>query len=345
LIPKNILIDNSTVENYIAIDLEWFYQKELQLGFLIYRGILSFVVNIRNFGINIDNKIIIDLLKLSFNKITSEDLTHELIIYYDSMEKDFQNSLVEEKTEFKNNNINNSYIDPHRKIGSQSEPPEIKISPHLIEVKGYQCFNINRETKEIILKNKPQKFTRLAIILKNYNNNFNCKEIVDIGCNSGLTGLIALSSGFNKVFCLDHDVQYLEIVDLISMVLKLNGRLKSHEFNFGDSLGKYIDNKKTDIIYCGAIIHWIFNLTASFHNFRKIISYLTMHTDKFLMIEWVDPEDDAIKLFNHTKRNQSSIDEEYNMVNFENAIKYYGQIYKKHEIDGPHRILYIIRPD
>ncbi len=345
LIPKNILIDDSSVENYIAIDLEWFSTVDLQIGFLVYRGILSFIVNVKRFGIKIDDNKIIDLLKLSFNTISSEDLTNELIMHYESMEKVFQNSLIEDKTCFNNKNSKSSYIDPQRKTGSQKESPEIKITPYLIEVKGYQFFNINRETKEIIINHKYQKFKRLSKIFKSYSINHNCRIIADIGCNSGLAGLIALSSGFDKVFCFDHDVQYLEIVDLITKVLNLNGRLISFEFNFGDSLDKFIKNKKIDIIYCGALIHWIFNLTSSFHDFSKIISYLINFTDKFLLIEWVDPEDDAIKIFNHIKRNKSSIDEEYNIVNFENAIKSYGVIWNKIEIDGPHRILYTIKPN
>ena len=110
--------------------------------------------------------------------------------------------------------------------------------------------------------------------------------------------------------------------------------------NGGDS---WIVRSRFDVVFCGAIIHWIFSLTANFSNFDRIIQYLLLSTKKYLVIEWICENDSAIMSFNHIKRNKKTGDEEYTTANFEKSINKYVKIISKHAVDGPTRIIYLLQ--
>lgn len=229
------------------------------------------------------------------------------------------------------------YRDPKRKIGSQSESPSIKYENENIIVKGYQIFTIDKITRRITYKGKKEKFKYIEKIFNELNKNNNCKSIVDIGCSSGLSSLIALNSNFDNIVSLDHDPEYIKILKKIKESCNIT-KINEFLYKFGDNL-----NDKFDVVFCGAIIHWIFSLTADFRKFDKIISYLDSISNNFLIIEWVDPMDRAIKSLNHIKKRGKIDDEEYCTENFEKSIKKFTTIVSKEAIDGKHRIIYILK--
>ena len=51
-----------------------------------------------------------------------------------------------------------SYKDPKRKVGSQSEIPNVQIIGEDIHVSGYQDFIINKKTTAISFRKKQSKF-------------------------------------------------------------------------------------------------------------------------------------------------------------------------------------------
>lgn len=232
---------------------------------------------------------------------------------------------------------NKIYKDPKRKVGSQSEIPSLLYNNNSIIIKGYQQFTINLTTKTITYHNKPNKFTYIDNLLDKLHKQYYCNSIIDIGCNSGLVSLLASKNSFNNIISLDHDPEYIGILTRIKKYCNITN-IQESVFSFGDKI-----NNNFDIVFCGAIIHWIFSLTANFRNFDSIIEYLILFTNKFLLIEWISENDNAIKSFNHIKRNQKSGDEEYNTQNFEKSLVNHGKIISKNAIDGSTRVLYILQ--
>ena len=165
---------------------------------------------------------------------------------------------------------------------------------------------------------------------------YKCQSIVDIGCNSGLTSLIALNNNFKYICSLDHDPEYISTLNSIKKLCDIK-IINESIYSFGD-----IINKNFDVVFCGAIIHWIFSLTSNFRNFDNIIIYLLSITNKFLVIEWVDPNDNAIKFFNHIKKRAKDGDEEYNNINFEKSLKKYVKIISKKNVESITRTIYLL---
>jgi 2-polyprenyl-3-methyl-5-hydroxy-6-metoxy-1,4-benzoquinol methylase len=233
--------------------------------------------------------------------------------------------------------FNNTYKDPKRKVGSQKEVPTINILKNEIIVNGYQHFNINKTTKSLIYLKKKAKFTYINNLLNELNKIHKCKSIIDFGCSSGLTSLIAINNNFDNVVGLDHDPEYINILKQIKNECKISN-INERVFSFGNEI-----NEKFDVVFCGAIIHWIFSLTANFRNFDSIIKYLLSLTNNYLIIEWIAENDGAIRGFNHIKKHSKDGDEEYNTLNFEKSILKYTKIISKKAVDCDTRVIYVLR--
>ena len=231
--------------------------------------------------------------------------------------------------------IKMTYKDKKRKIGSQEEVPKITFDNDMLRVEGYQEFDINRKSN-IVLKKKIKKFQYIEYILDSLKKQ-NCNTLCDFGCNAGLTSLIAHNLGFEEISSFDHDPEYIEILKQIKTFCNIDN-VDEKTLSFGTFI-----EKKFDIVFCGALIHWIFSLTAEFRNFDKIIEYLIQFANKYIVIEWVAPGDPAILNFKHIERNSSQKDEIYSTENFEKSVNKYGTIVSKKSVDGETRLIYVIK--
>jgi predicted RNA methylase len=217
-----------------------------------------------------------------------------------------------------------SYKDPKRKVGSQSEIPSIKDESNLISVFGYQKFTIDKSS--LIIKSK-LKFEKINRILEKIKYK---KTFCDIGCSSGIVSILAYKNKFENITAIDHDSEYTDILKII------NEKLNIKNINvITDSFGN--DKNKYDVVFCGAIIHWIWSLTSNFNSFEKILNYLNNITNKILLIEWISENDHAIKSFGHITENK----ENYKTDSFEKTLIRYFKIIDKIETDNKNRILYI----
>jgi hypothetical protein len=237
-------------------------------------------------------------------------------------------------------NINNynEYVDNNRSSvsnGSQSEVPKLEIKNNQVIVSGYQKYIMDNDN--IIFKSKIPKYNLIQQTLFNLKNT--CNSITDIGCSNGIVSFIAHKLDYN-VLSLDHDVECINLIQNIINHQQLSiNNITCETFSFGD-----IIKTNNDIVIMLALIHWIYSCTAINGNFDKIFQYLKPYINKYLLIEWVDNLDSAIRKFNHINYNINTHQEKYNVANFEKSlIKNIGTIINRIELDGKTRILYIVK--
>ena len=217
-----------------------------------------------------------------------------------------------------------SYKDPKRKVGSQSEIPSIDEDTNIITVKGYQNFTINKSSLDINAKSKFEKINKVISEFKDYN------SFCDIGCSAGIVSILAYKNNFKNIVSIDHDQEYITILN--KLINKLNITYINTKI---ESFG--IDKNTYDIVFCGAIIHWIWSLTSNYSSFEEIFKYLSSITNNILLIEWISEHDNAIKGFGHITKNKQN----YTTANFNNSIGKYFKLLKIIELDGATRILYV----
>ena len=203
--------------------------------------------------------------------------------------------------------------------GSQKEEPSLEILNGTITVRGYQKFSISENGA---ITYEGPKYFYIVELLKGLKNISDCNTFADIGGNTGLVSFLACSDtvGFKHALLLDHDMPCLNIAKAVSAVTHTN--ISAQRFDFGDPI------PVVDVLFCGAIIHWIFCLTADFKgNFDMIMQYLSRSTKKYVVIEWVDKNDGAMRRFDHIGKCRSIRNTEtYNREDFEKALYSIGSI-------------------
>lgn len=220
--------------------------------------------------------------------------------------------------------------------GSQKEIPTLKINGNNIIIGGYQIFSINIKTGQLNIVSKPEKYKKMGDVLETLYDHKE-KSVIDIGCSSGLVSFILNNIGYKEILAVDHDEEYLNIIKKVVKEANIRS-IKPIKYSFGDNI------KSGDIVIMLGLIHWVYSCTALYGFFDGIFAYLKSITNEYLLIEWIDIDDGAIKSFNHIKFNQDIIKEEYNVINFEKSIlKHFKEIISKQTLDGNTRILYIIK--
>lgn len=222
-----------------------------------------------------------------------------------------------------------NYKDSKRKVGSQSEIPSIENKSNIIIVKGYQNFTIEKISLVI---NAKSKFEKINKVLEELRDTQEYNSFCDIGCSSGIVSILAYKNNFKNIVSIDHDPEYIGILQTLTKKLDITN-IDAKIESFGANKGIY------DVVFCGAIIHWIWSLTSDFTSFEKIFEYLTSITNNFLLIEWINERDHAIRGFGHITKNK----ENYTTANFDRCIVKYFKLIKKIELDGFSRILYVVK--
>jgi SAM-dependent methyltransferase/tRNA A-37 threonylcarbamoyl transferase component Bud32 len=222
-------------------------------------------------------------------------------------------------------------------IGSQIEAPTFKLlEGTLIKIGGYQKFDISKE--KIIPYSKRNKYQMIEEIMKNLHTQKGCITMVDIGCSAGILCYLANQIGYLKACGLDHDKEYINLMSRINKTLEIDNVYPSY-FSFGDHI------PESDVVIMCALIHWVYSCTSLYGNFSSIFQYLRKSVKKYLLIEWVGPNDGAIKFFKHTNYNEDQQSEEYCKENLEkNLVKFIGPIINIKYIEGD-RYLYLVKKD
>jgi len=213
--------------------------------------------------------------------------------------------------------------------GSQSEIPSCKLIGDRCEVGGYQSFCLYKD-KVVLTGNYIGKFNYIKNFLKDHINE--CNSMTDIGASNGLISFIGYETGYSTIYALDHDIEYINLINAMITFLNINNVI-TQCYSFGQ------EHIKTDIVIAGALIHWIYSCTATYGNFDDIIKIFKNLVDKYLIIEWVDLVDDAIKSFKHISFNKHIISEDYNETNFVNSLNnYFTSVNKVFDVTNTRRL-------
>ena len=216
------------------------------------------------------------------------------------------------------------YSDPTRSLGSQSEVPTLTDGKGgALVVRGYQKFIIKADGR-LSFQDYMPKFNFLSELFAQLGRQKDrCSSLIDMGCNSGLTSLLARHNGFTEVHSLDHDPAYISLLRQVVSKRQMSG-MHSRVFSFGEPL-----NVTADVVFVGALIHWVFCLTANFAgSFDNVLRYIFRLAARYVIIEWVEPVDSGICELHHIERcaGDAHMADRYTREGFVNALGKLGDI-------------------
>jgi serine/threonine protein kinase len=141
-------------------------------------------------------------------------------------------------------------------------------------------------------------------------------------------------SGASSVVSLDMDNHYLDMIRKAQAHLGWK-QIRAVNCRVQDW------NESADLVLAYAMIHWLYSCTANYGSLDAVIGKLAGLANCVLLVEWVAPEDPAIKFFNHTEWNADVPKEGYSLEAFEAAMHKH---FKRVEIIGSinsTRVLYV----
>lgn len=182
-----------------------------------------------------------------------------------------------------------------------------------LSVHGYQEFTITESSLTLdqidAYQIKKQEALKSVFLRKHMFK----RSVLDLGGNSGFYSLWALNQGASSACVNDIDDEYLRVVQVIKDRFNIP-KLSTNNQNI-------LDIKiKGDIVIALALIHWIYSCTATLGSLPDAIRHLANLCNYMLIIEWIDPADQAISFFHHLDWNQSAITGPYNQEEFEKAL-------------------------
>jgi hypothetical protein len=232
------------------------------------------------------------------------------------------------------------YFNTNRKNNNSSQQEKVKLihSDIFSTVDSYQIFNINKTLLEPIDNQLKLKSNLLKPILEEivFNDSF-----LDIGSSNGYFTYLAKKLGFKKGTIVEHDTEYTD------NILEINNKYDIKNINILNQKFQDISLfNNYDVVCMLALIHWIYSCTEINSNFDNILSKLSKITNNILILEWIDKDDPAIKLFKHLSFNYNLIEEEYCEQNFIKSInKYFNSYYVLPSYLHKTRKIYIIYKD
>jgi len=219
-----------------------------------------------------------------------------------------------------------------REKGSQKEVPELRKLPNNIyRVSGYQGYAISQNKFVEISHIHYLKYQIIRPYLSLYDSD---KEIIDIGCSAGAIGIQCLFDDFEKVNFLDHDSEYIEVIDECLGHIKAKSA-KTYISKVGEFKGVF------EIGFAFALIHWIYSYSEKIGNLDAVIKLLNDIAPETLFIEWVASNDPAIKEAKHLSQNKEIITDSYTRENFVKALSIrYQKVIKIGDVSKTREIWY-----
>lgn len=207
-----------------------------------------------------------------------------------------------------------------RNSGSQKEIPVINdLGDSIYSVSGYQGYKINTNR---IIEISHVHYLKYQIIRPYLNLYSREKTVIDIGCSAGVLGMQCLFDNFKYVNFVDHDSEYIAVIDECLKHIHANSA-KTYVSKVGDFKEVF------DVGFAFALIHWIYSYSEKMGNLDAAIDALHKIAQQTLFVEWVAPNDPAIRDAQHIKQNSEIITDSYTKENFVKALKLRYKIVKK----------------
>ena len=205
-----------------------------------------------------------------------------------------------------------NFLEPNK----YARPFSIEENHDEITFHGYQEFTLAHDYLKIldVDQNLIKKSTLLQSTITPQL--VNDRSFLDLGANSGYFCFQALQNGAKNAVAVEMDPEY---------VAGLNAAKQKFSFENFEIIEDNFEEiqSKADIVVALAFIHWAFSCTAKFGSLDSVIKKLAEMTNYALIVEWIDPEDPAIKFFDHIHWNSDYISETYSFSTFEAALKKY----------------------
>ncbi|MGA3180103.1 MAG: hypothetical protein ABSF38_07165 [Verrucomicrobiota bacterium] len=206
-----------------------------------------------------------------------------------------------------------------------ARPPGIEIQAGKVTIHGYQEFQLFvREVKPLPIDEPLARKKRLVEVYFNPEI-LAGKTVLDLGANGGFFSFMACQNGARQVVSLDMDQAYL---DLIRQAQSAFGWKTIRPIN-----GAVQDwHEPADLVLAFAMVHWLYSCTANYGSLEAVVRKLAGLSRAILLVEWVAPEDPAIRFFKHTEWNPQVDKAGYNREAFEGAMR---KQFRKVEVIGP----------
>jgi len=160
------------------------------------------------------------------------------------------------------------------------------------------------------------------------------RSILDLGANAAFCCFWALQQKAEKAIAVDIDEVYLKMIEEAKKRFGFEN-LEIYRANVADW------QEPEDIVVALALVHWIYSTTALFGSLDAVVGKLAQLTKYILIVEWIEPDDQAIQFFHHIDRNKDIVREPYTLEAFEAALAHH---FCKSEVIGkisPTRKLYV----
>jgi len=163
--------------------------------------------------------------------------------------------------------------------------PSVKADGDCLEVKGYQRYSVCRArvtSSDTYLTNRAQALEQIP---------FSGSSVLDIGGNLGFFSIKALLAGAGHATVIEGDqlsaAAGKEIASSMSLSLEYRHTLSD------------VNANQFDVVLAFAVVHWLTSCTWSFGSIFLTLGHLAEHAKRFLVVEWIDPADDAITSKKH----------------------------------------------
>ncbi len=214
-----------------------------------------------------------------------------------------------------------------------ARPPGIEVNGADVTIHGYQEFKISRQKIKALKIDQPLQ--RKKKLIQSYFDReyLTGKTVLDIGANGGFFSLWACQNGAAQVVSLDMDETYLDLIRKAKTALgweqirPVNAKAQDWE-------------EPADLVLAFAMVHWLYSCTANYGSLEAVVAKLAGLSRSILLIEWVAPEDVAIRSFKHTEWNPLVDKAGYNQDAFEAGLRKHFPRVEMIGPTSPTRMLY-----
>ncbi len=189
----------------------------------------------------------------------------------------------------------------------------LTLTPSAATFGGYQGFVLTRHALHVVPTDR--SLARKCELLTPVLTPALCsgRRVLDLGANSAFFSFLALQNGAPAATAVDMDLAHVEHVRKAAAALGYQ-RLTAVHGNVADW------NEPADIVVALALVHWLYNCTATFGSLSAVVERLASLAGDALIVEWVDPADPAIDFFGHLSWNAGPTSGPYDRVVFEREL-------------------------